>query len=130
MCKIISFSDDDDERVVYCRTGFTPVSSIPQLCLSKYFVWFSSDNHIFQQDRILPVQLFCTHDQYVQRPSKILAFPFRTSYVFVFSKLLQNLRKLHVMVWCCMARLPKTQPYVPTVRHGKKRTSLTVDLPK
>ena len=31
-----------------CRTGFTPVSSIPQLCLSKYFVWFSSYNHIFQ----------------------------------------------------------------------------------
>ena len=60
MCKIISFSDDDDERVVYCRTGFTPVSSMPQLCLSKYLVWFSSDNHIFQQDRILPVQLFCT----------------------------------------------------------------------
>ena len=87
-----------------CRTGFTPVSSIPQLCLSKYFVWFSSYIIISfnMQERILLVQLFCTSIR--TEPSKILAFPFRTSYLFVFSKLLQNLRKLHVMVWCCMDR--------------------------
>ena len=36
------------------------VINILQLCLSKYGVVLILYKYIFQQDRILPVQLFCT----------------------------------------------------------------------